>query len=149
MSRHIEGEPSQYNSQFRQELSSAVENATIFLRVSPQLHLINLAGGLVGGTFIVEDITGGRYISAAMFGALWGWNIAINELKAINNVQHYRKVKHALDTHGWDERAVEPMLNWWCDRYAARRAAIDAGHKEEIIDYYKEKKRSWLKVYQR
>ena len=81
------------------------------------------------------------------------WNtffIVVNETKASNNFKKYKKVKHSLNEHGWDQRIVDPFINsYWCDRYVVRQDARDLGYKQEIKELYDQNGNSWLQIFPR
>ena len=66
-----------------------------------------------------------------------------NEYLAIGKMQEYRKVKSALDEHGWDERIIEPKSHSWCQRNMVQIASDDAGFGKETRNYFHEKGYKW------
>lgn len=129
--------------------SKLLENSVNFFRASPQLQLINLLifapSAALDATYFSDLDT---RVRLALGGVMLLGTIA-SELQAFDNLRRYNKVKSILREHGWDERVMKPMEHWWCDRYAARKAAIDTGHKEEVDQYYRRTGQSWLNIYEK
>jgi hypothetical protein len=85
----------------------------------------------------------GDYKSAIGIVGLAWLKIILSESLAARKYYEYRRVKNALSRHGWDKRIIEPKSYSWCQRHAAKAAAIDTGFKEEIDQYYKERGYKW------
>ena len=120
-----------------------------FVRVSPVQQLftaINFASAANLGIIAAEKVAEGNYYSAMRLAAVTLLNLAFlgfNEAQAVGRYGEYKKVKEALTRYGWSERIIEPKSHSWCQRNAARRAAIDTGHREEIDRYYEEQGYNW------
>lgn len=65
------------------------------------------------------------------------------EALAVGKYMEYRKIKQSLIKYGWDERIIEPKLHSWCQRNAARAAAIDTGYVEKIDALYEQRGYKW------
>jgi hypothetical protein len=151
MNKHVEQEKPYSNSEegLRRRVRRGIDTSVQFITVSPQLHLLNVVYSGGAGYAAVESALQGNYAVAAAEAILIGSFVAINERKAVRNLKKYRRVKNLLSRHGWDDRTIKPMMNWWCDRYTARRAAIETGNGAKIDVYYKDNNRSWFKIYQK
>lgn len=57
--------------------------------------------------------------------------------------KEYKKIKNALEEHGWDERIVEPKMYSWCQRYAAKQAAKQLGYETEFNRFLEEEGHKW------
>lgn len=123
-----------------------------FVRVSPAQQLlaaINFASAATPGVGAMEKASEGNYQAAAGLAAISLLNLAFlgfNEALAVGKLSEYKKIKAALSTHGWDERIIEPKSHSWCQRNAARVAAIDTGYKEEIDNYYEKEGYKWYHI---
>lgn len=123
-----------------------------FFRVSPVHQLlaaVNFATAADLGMAAAEKISQGNYDTAARLVATTLFNLAIlgsNEALVVVKLSEYNKIKEALLRHGWDKRIIEPKSHSWCQRHAARLAAIDSGYKEEIDNYYSEEGYKWYHV---
>ncbi len=134
----------------RDKVGRGLQNTKDFVRISPQKHLMSLVPGYYWAAAeydAVSVLSKGHYIEGAAIaaiGMMYFVVVGAIERGAILNLRRYKRVRSALAANGWDERTIEPMLEWWCDRYAARQAAVDTGYKEEIKEYYKKVGASWF-----
>ena len=60
---------------------------------------------------------------------------AFSALVGVGKFVEYRKIRNALETHGWDERLVRPKMYSWCQRNAARQAAKHTGYTSEFDSF--------------
>lgn len=97
---------------------------------------------------IISAFSVGSTISNAMEGdrggLVWGLiavgcNTAMGALK----YEEYKKVRKALEEHGWDERLVKPKTYSLCQRHAARQAAKHTGYISEFDDFMEKEGHKW------
>lgn len=142
---HNPGEPSAKTGVLREVVN--------FVRVSPVQQLlaaVNFAIASRNGIVVAERFSQGNYDTAERSVAITLLSLAFlgaSEYSALSNFSEYKKIKKALARHRWDSRIVEPKSHSWCDRHAARVAAIDSGHKSEIDEYYAEKGYKWYHIF--
>ena len=56
----------------------------------------------------------------------------------------YKKLRAALEKHGFQDRIMKPKSHTWCQRHASKLAAKRAGYLDELEDYYqREGHRDW------
>lgn len=84
-----------------------------------------------------EDMIG--LVANLIFGA---YNTALGVLK----YKEYKKVKRALEEHGFDERLVETMAHSWCQRHAARLAAEETGSLFQFNEFIRKEGYRWYHV---
>lgn len=131
-------EPPKIN--FRQRLAGRLEGVINSFRISPQLHYLNIAlsSSLVTIGIFTEP---GVLILCSLYSTI---NTLLTVAKTQTNYRNYERVREGLVAYGWDERIIQPMTYTLCSRNAARVAAIDAGYKKEITEYYlKEQLTTW------
>lgn len=124
-----------------------------FVRATPSQQLlaaINLAGATVPRYLVGESISQRNDEVGAIFltvSTLINLSVlGFNEVLAVGNYLIYRQVRQALARHGWDERIIEPKSYSWCQRNAARTAAIDNGYGDEINQYFREQGYKWYHI---
>jgi hypothetical protein len=127
-------------------MADTLDKIVTFFRVSPAQQVIALGmstPATVLSTYsAIENYSQGN-IGAGVTNTLIALaNIGcflFNEYLAIGKMQEYRKVKSALDDHGWDERIIEPKSHSWCQRNMAQVASEDSGFGNEAREYLKDK----------
>lgn len=67
----------------------------------------------------------------------------INYATGFLKYREYRKIRAALEEHGWDERIVKPKSRFFCQRWAAYLAAKRTGHEQEIRDFFEREGHEW------
>ncbi len=126
-----------------------LENVINLLRVSP---VQQLGAAILGGVMVLpgfeaaERFSDGDYLLAIGFSALTLWNltvIGLSEATALPKLSQYKEVRKALAKFGWDPRIIEPKSHSWCQRHAARTAAVDSGYESEVNEFLAQKGYRW------
>lgn len=131
---------------------NVAEKAVNFVRVAPIPSVgtgISLSVATGCAVYIAENQS--QYGHDAALGFVFITVLSLisagfNAATAANKNLEYRKVKESLMKRGWDERIIKPKSHSWCQRHAARRAAIETGYKNEIDSYYRREGYKWYHI---
>ena len=131
-------------------MAKTLDKILKFFQVSPVQQIVSLGlsapGTAIYSYLSIENYSQGNTGAgiANAFGVFLNIGCFLfNEYLAIGKMQEYRKVKSALDEHGWDERIIEPKSHSWCQRNMVQIASDDAGFGKETRNYFHEKGYKW------
>lgn len=130
---------------FSDKLRCGVRKAVNFVRVSP-VQQLSMAACLGLEVFFAEKVFQGYHYPTISFEVFTLASLAtagFNEALAYDKYLEYKKVRGELERRGWDERIINPKSHSWCQRNAARAAAIDTGYKDEVDSYYAREGHKW------
>lgn len=131
-------------------LSSFVHEIISFTRVTPTQQI-----GVVSHLSVIaipmahmalDNISEGNYSMAIVTGAISVISTAVigsNCAEAVYNYKSYKKAKKLFTKHGWDNRIVKPLTRFWCQRNAVSVAAIEAGYKQQVSQYFNNEGYKW------
>lgn len=97
------------------------------------------SAGIMSMTVACDAVVRGHWASA-MLNA--GAAVA-NFLVGYSKFTEYQKVKDALQRYGWQERIVKPKMYSWCQRHAARQAAVELGYEEKFDTFAEKEGHKW------
>lgn len=75
----------------------------------------------------------GAHLGAALL------NYTIGFLKYLE----HKKIRAALEKHGWDERIIKPKSYTFCQRHSALLAAKRTGYEKEVRELFKREGHKW------
>ncbi len=131
-----QGEP--HRRGIRRKVTNAAENVVNSVRVAPQYHIPGVLFGALGSYAGYEAAENKNLlVTTALAGATLVCTLATgwNELSVLAYLHEYKKMKRALNRHGWDERIVEEYMDFYCGKRASRYAAHDTGYIKEFNEY--------------
>jgi len=100
-----------------------------------------LAGALLYDS--IENLNRGEYDKLAGNGLVALINVGLGLKKFID----YKKIKKALEVHGWDGRIVRPKSYFWCDRHLTKQACRQVGYLEEYKAFMKQEGHKWFHLF--
>ena len=126
-----------------------LEDILKYAKVSPIMNSITLVSGGIGIPSVIEAIKNyseGNEIAGALYTMLSiasSLSATVSQLDARSRFREYRRLKNIFMQRGLQERVLEQRTHSKCQRDAIRMAASDAGYKEEVENYFRDKSYKW------